>query len=118
MTIPLVYDFDVYSGDDTWLRMTVEEPDGAGFVPADLTGHTILGQVKESLTTAVVTTFTVVPVDLATGVFDYGFEHAKAALLGGTAEKKYIYDIQSTSPTGVVRTYAKGEITVDPEVTT
>lgn len=90
---------------DGWsLHITLQDPAG---VPIDLTGRTIAAQLRDLPDSVDFTALTVTPVNLALGQFTVG---QAAAVKGGC------YDIQVTTA-GVPRTYVRGDLVVQADVT-
>lgn len=87
---------------------------------ADLTGATIKMQVKESKEAAAAAVLTfdnasnggITITDAVNGVFDID------AQVVDIPAKCYFYDIQITFQDGRIKTYIRGNWTIDPEVTT
>jgi hypothetical protein len=101
LSVPLSFERNVGTRDDPELE------------PRDMSGHTFLAQVRRKPnSTAVEATFTVEEVDLSVGKAIIVLAPEQTAVL----PKAGVWDIQSTAPDGVVRTWVAGSIKPDPDV--
>ncbi len=108
--LPSNYDLDLYRGDYFPLRITLEDNLG---VPLDLTGYTAAAQIRSTFDDPVSYDFdaTITPL---TGTIDLILTSVVSeTILAGS----YVWDFQVTEPSGNVRTYITGDVTVFDEVT-
>ena len=103
--LPADHSFDVYRGDSVTKRLRFTS-DG---VPEDLTGKTILAQIRTSteLTAKLVATFTITRQDTL-GVIDISLNPSDTANLKAG---EYYYDVQIGD-----RTRVTGSVTLIPDV--
>lgn len=107
------YNIDIYRGDDLIKNFTLNNVDEPGF---DYTGTTILFQIKgstEDSVAAVEDTPTPTTSTLGEIVVPINIPGSVTATL---SPGEYVYDIQYTLPSGVVRTYVGGKVTVQADV--
>lgn len=78
------------------------------FEDTDLTGYTFAAQIRKSADDSSAVSLTIAETDLTVGKFEVGQE---AASLSG------YWDLQLTSPGGLPRTYAKGWVEVEKDIT-
>ena len=91
---------------------------GVAYAPVNVTSYTAALQLRslpESTTTVLsLTSSAGITVGTTNGLFAV---HATAAQTGNIDEGTYYYDIEVTSPTGVVTRLAQGQVIVSAEVT-
>jgi hypothetical protein len=97
-------DIRVMKGDTWTVEGRLKDSEGT---PIDLTGATILAQLRKSSTSATSTALDAEITDAAGGIFTFGQEEAET---GG------VYDVQITMSGGSVRTYLGGQILVTQDV--
>lgn len=106
--LPGNLDMTIYQGD--FKEFYVEIQDEAG-VTVNIAGSVPKAQIKSSYSD-------IAPITLATSIVSNNvnvfLDSAKSAAL--TLES-YIWDLQLTDPTGRVKTYLTGDVTVIPQVT-
>jgi hypothetical protein len=108
--LPSNYDLVLYRGDYFPLRVTLT--DSAG-VPLDLTGYTAAAQIRSNFDDPVSYDFDVTMTPL-TGTIDLLLSSATSeTILAGS----YVWDFQVTEPSGNIRTYITGDVTMFDEVT-
>lgn len=106
---PMKVDLAVYRGDSGQFKITVANTVG---LPADLTGATWIGEIRDKTDDAiVVTTFDITPTAGDTASIDVTLPPAKSELLTSTC----VYDIEMTL-SGTVTTLISGGITVTNDV--
>lgn len=104
-------DLTIYQGDDMAWIVTVTLEDNV--TPADITGYTAVAQIRRGAADSdpvVVTTFTTAVVSPEVSM---SLSHDQTELLCG----RYVWDLQLTSPAGIVTTILKGNVAVTAEVT-
>lgn len=111
--MPGNYDLSIYEGDTVKFTVTVKDSNNAA---VNLTGYTAKAQLKTSYTDASPINFVTAITSPTTGVVTISLAPATTAALDPS--KSYIWDFQLTEPSGDVRTYLAGDVTVIPEVTT
>lgn len=105
MSNPGALAIDIYQGDTFTLSLDFD---------IDLTGHTWLCQIRKSHdATAVVQAVTVTTVDAVNGLIRLSIANTDTATL---APGSYLWDLQSTDASGVVRTWVRGTALVTAEV--
>jgi hypothetical protein len=109
--LPAKVNLKLYRGDtriweDHFTRSTGE--------PIDLTGHTFRSQIRSAADSmAVLCTIDIEVTDAAQGVIRRVLSAAESQkLTGGSA----VWDLESTSPDGFVRTYMSGRVTILSDV--
>ena len=109
--IPGQYDTTIYAGDHMERVFILNLEDGT---PIDLTGCSLLMQVKERKEDNRVW----VTLTESDGLTIGGIDNNQIALYKRMPLKcgKYYYDIQFTFPTGRVKTYIAGHLTVEGDV--
>ena len=110
------YSFVIDQGADWYLNLTYK--DSAG-VAINLTGYTAAMQFRLTATTAApaisLTSASGITITGATGNLAI---HATAAQTGALADSaKYDYDLEITSPTGIVTRLIQGVATVSTQIT-
>jgi hypothetical protein len=106
---PMKVDLAVYRGDSGQFKITVSDYTG---VPADLTGATWIGEIRDKADdTVVLTTFDITPTAGDTASIDVKLPPAKSELLNSNC----IYDIEMTL-NAAVTTLVNGGITVTNDV--
>lgn len=110
--LPNNFDIELYKGDYFPLTVTLVQPDNAG--PLNLTGYTPSAQVRANYGDPLVYNFTATIPDPTTGVVHLVLPSAVTA---GIEPGSYIWDFQVREPSGNVRTYIAGDVTVYNEVT-
>ena len=104
-------DLDIYQGDDPAWEVFVDTGDGV--TPADITGYTALAQIRRSVADqdpVVVVTMTAAVVSPNVSL---SLSHDQTELLCG----RYVWDLQLTSPAGIITTILRGNVSVTAEVT-
>lgn len=107
-SLPAQVDLLVYQGDDLLLSVTVDNP---GEIPADLTGYTARAQIRPSAPSAVVLA------EFTTAIAANVISLTLTAEVTSTLTRNAAWDLQITSPGGVVTTLAYGVVKVTKEVT-
>ena len=97
-------DIRVMRGDSWSIEVRLKDSLGA---PIDLTGATVLAQLRKSPTSSTSITLDTEITDDEGGVFTFGQDEATT---GGS------YDIQITMGTGTVRTYIGGQVLISQDV--
>jgi hypothetical protein len=102
---------DIYQGDDEAWVVDVDNDDGT---PADLTGYTTKAQIRRTVADSAPT----VEAELITALvtpsqIKLELPHAITGTLGGS----YVWDLEITSPAGIVVTILAGDVIVRKEVT-
>jgi hypothetical protein len=120
MSLPLTYNITLYRGDDWSQVFTFATGTSLSSTPIDLTGSTIVADIRSSENSGtVLATFTISNRLDSAGTFTMSLPDATTTTLGnGTlASGPGVFDIQVTSPGGLVTTYIKGTITMILDVT-
>src|SRR5215467_13970444 len=100
--LPAAVNLKVYQGDDTYLDLTVNNPDGT---PADLTGRTAVAQIRPSARAA--QTAAAFGASIAGNVIHLHLAAADAAGLDGV----YVWDCQAARTDGTdTMTVAAGQL--------
>jgi hypothetical protein len=107
--LPGNYDLVIYRGDYFPISVTVRDSND---VPLNLTGYTAKAVVKPDYASATTYSFTSTITE-GTGKVDLVLPSAVSATL---IPGPYIWDFQLTDPSGNVRTYIAGDVTVYDEV--
>lgn len=97
-------DIRVMKGDTWTIEGRLKDSEGNAI---DLTGATILAQLRKSATSSTSVTLDAEITDDVNGVFTFGQEEADT---GG------VYDVQITMSGGAVRTYLGGQLLVSQDV--
>lgn len=111
--MPGNYDLSIYEGDVCKFTVTVKDSNNA---VVNLTGYTAKAQLKTGYEDASPVNFVCTITTPTSGVVLVYLAPATTAAL--TPGSTYIWDFQLTEPSGDVRTYLAGDVTVIPEVTT
>lgn len=106
--LPLQVDLALYRGDDFALEVIVTDPDGQ---PVDLTGYVAHSQIRPAPDDPVLADMAAVVV---ANVVTVSMDAELAATLDGIPA---VWDVQVTSPGGVVTTLAAGKVAVTKDVT-
>ena len=108
--IPGTYDLCLYRGDTSRWQFRLWQDEGKT-MPVDLTGATVLAQIRSGPGGAVQATpaTTIVPLNLIDMVLDAA---ASAALAGGG-----VWDLQLTYASGDVATPLRGRVQVQQDIT-
>jgi hypothetical protein len=108
----------LYQGDDWASLITVNNCDGS---PFDLTNYTAQGQIRQGPADQnwwISATFTCAIVPVQSGQtpnqISISLTNAQTALLRNL---NYVWDLQVTSPDGIITTVVGGTVSVTPEVT-
>lgn len=114
MPLPRTYDLAFYQGNTTQLALTLtERPVGAAARPKDLTGYTIVAQIRKTETAAQpLASFSCVLANPTAGQMVLTLDAEATAGLSGDA----VWDLTTTSPSGYVRTWLKGVVHIVPRV--
>lgn len=116
--MPGQYNFDVYQGDtkEFSVVLTAGPPPSGPFVPIDLTGCTVLAQIRDTAAAAsVAAAITCTITDAENGVILLSMAPTVTATLSGSATK--VWDMEVTYPSGKKYTYLRGNVTITAEVT-
>jgi len=108
-----ITDLQVYRGDDLIKNVVVNNSSDPSY---DYSGTTILFQIKddsESATSLIEATPTPVTTTLGTIEVPINIAGVETANL---SPGEYVYDVQFTLPTGIVRTYVAGRVFVTADV--
>lgn len=111
--MPGNYDLSIYEGDAVKFTVTVKDATNAA---VNLTGYTAKAVLKKSYVDASPVNFVCTITNPTAGVVTLYLAPATTAALD--TNSGYIWDFQLTEPSGDVRTYLAGDVTVLPEVTT
>jgi hypothetical protein len=107
--LPQQIDYEVYQG-DTWLPGTITAK--LSGTPIDFTGYTAKMEIRHAISREIVLTLTSTPAAGITissvGVITLSMTAAQTSALLG----EYSYDLQITYPSGIIKTYTFGTITV------
>jgi hypothetical protein len=117
MSGPGVYDFSVYQGDTKKFSLVISAgpPPSGPYTPVDLTGCTILSQIRATPGAAQPeATITCAITDAVNG--EVLLSMAPAVTAAMTAGSK-VWDMEITFPSGDKYTYLKGAVTVVGDVT-
>jgi hypothetical protein len=109
-TLPQNYDLVIYKGD--YFNTSVVIKDNSG-VPINLTGYTAKCSIKASASASTSYDATCT-VDATNGYVDITFP---SSVTKDIAAGSYVWDFQVTNPSGNVRTYLAGDVTVYGDVT-
>lgn len=101
----------VYRG-DTYTHVFTVAPDGTA---QNLTGYTVRGQVRSALDGTLVATPTVTISNATEGQITFSLSDAQTAAF---TLSTMVYDVEVTSPSGVVTTVARGQIRMHKDATT
>lgn len=107
------YDFKVWQG-DSWCPKLIY-PSVSG-VPVSFSGYTARMEIRTTLSGALIKTLITgsgITLPSTGGVSLYMLATETAAIVAGD----YVYDLQLTSPAGIVKTYCRGLFTVTKDVT-
>ena len=110
--LPANYDLALYKGD--YFTMSITLKDSLGEV-INLTGYSAQCQMRTTFVSLQSFDVTVTIPDPLTGVVKLEFMSAVTTTL---SPGPYIWDFQVTDPSGNIRTYIAGDVTVYGEVTT
>lgn len=109
--LPSNFDLEIYKGDYLPLTITLVQPNGN---PLNLTGYTAHSHIRSNYGDEVIYPFSVsIPVP-SSGQVNLTLTSATSA---GIAPGSYIWDFQVREPSGNIRTYLAGDVTVYDEVT-
>lgn len=107
--LPQQIDYEVWQG-DTWLPGTITAR--LNGTPIDFTGYSANMEIRHAISREVVLTLTSTPAAGITissvGVITLSMTAAQTSDLLG----EYLYDLQITYPSGIIKTYTYGTITV------
>ena len=123
--IPATYDIEVYQGDDYDLPLRIREtnPDGSAAGYKDLTGYTVTAQIRSAASAStILATFTTTIADQndatnGLGLVTLSLDHDTTAGLAATTAAPAVWDVQLVDPAGKVKTYLRGGVTIDAQVT-
>jgi hypothetical protein len=107
--LPANYDLIIYRGDYFPISVTIRDSNN---VALNLTGYTAEALIKPDYASATTYAFTAT-ITAATGKVDLLLPSTVSATL---VPGSYIWDFQLTDPSGNVRTYIAGDVTVYDEV--
>jgi hypothetical protein len=113
----VTYNTTIDQGADWYINFTYEQPSGT---PVNITGYTAALQIRTSplaKTTVLNLTSAVGGGITITGASGLLACRATAAQTNAITNGKYAYDIEITSPAGVVTRICQGTIEVSPQVT-
>lgn len=110
--MPGNYDLVIYKGDYVDIRVTVKDEVGN---PINLTGYTPKAQLRTNYDAVSAIDFTTTLVSPTAGQVKIYLSSATSSTL---VPGPYIWDFQVADPSGEVRTYLTGDVTVYNEVTT
>lgn len=111
----VTYNTVIDQGADWYINFTYKNPNGT---PINITNYTAALQIRTSpLAATAVLTLTSssgITITGATGLLEC---HATAVQTAAITNGKYSYDIEITSPTGVVTRLVQGTVQVSPQTT-
>jgi hypothetical protein len=109
------YNVEIDQGADWFFNVTYEQPAGT---PVNITSYTAALQLRSlpETPTAVLSLATGSGITI-TGVSGLVAVHATAAQTGGIVSGDYYYDLEITSPQGIVTRLVQGQALVNPQVT-
>jgi hypothetical protein len=109
------YIVEIDQGADWFFNVTYEQPAGT---PVNITSYTAALQLRSlpESTTAVLSLTTGNGITI-TGASGLVAVHATAAQTGGIIAGDYYYDLEITSPQGIVTRLVQGQALVNPQVT-
>lgn len=111
MTVAETLNYTLYGGDD--FADIIEQVDDEEN-PLDRTGYTYEAQIRvQHESTDILDEFTIDTTDLAIGIIILSLTGEQTAAL----PTRSVFDLEETSPGGLVTTLFTGTITRDPEVT-
>lgn len=112
----VTYNTVIDQGADWYITFIYENPDGT---PVNITNYTAALQVRTSpLAKTAVLTLTTSNAGLTiSGNAGTVNAHATAAQTGAITNGRYAYDLEITSPSGIVTRLVQGTIEVSPQVT-
>lgn len=102
-------DLSIYQGDDYGVTVTVRNADGT---PADLTGYTVLAQVRREVADMDSSVDAEFSVNITSPTINLSLSHSQTQALSG----RYVWDLQVVSSAGIVTTIMAGKIGVTAEV--
>jgi hypothetical protein len=108
--MPSQGDLILYQGDDEPYTVTVTLD---GTTPADITGYTAQAQIRRAVADADPEVAATITCTVQSPEVLLSIPHAVTATLTG----KYVWDLQLTSPEGMVKTVMAGKVSVTQEVT-
>ena len=110
------YIVEIDQGADWFFNVTYEQPAGT---PVNITSYTAALQLRSlpESTTAVLSLATGGNGITITGAAGLVAVHATAAQTGAIIAGDYYYDLEITSPSGVVTRLVQGQALVNPQVT-
>jgi hypothetical protein len=115
-TLPGEYNFVAFQGDDFQRVVTWTEDDGV--TPIDLTNYSAAMQVRTSVLAPTTILSLTSPTELVVGgAAGTVTINITAAVTTTLTPGQYVYDLQVTSPVGVVTTLLKKKFIVEGEVT-
>lgn len=114
MSLPISYDITIYQGDTYTQNFTLSQVSGGVENAVDLTGKTLLAQVRaKPEDEAILASFTVTVNDAQAGDFTIGLPSTSSKDLSRTS----FYDIQTKDDvSGEVKTWIAGKISSPREV--
>lgn len=109
------YIVEIDQGADWFFNVTYEQPAGT---PVNITGYTAALQLRSlpESTTAVLSLATGSGITI-TGSSGLVAVHATASQTGAIVAGDYYYDLEITSPQGIVTRLVQGQALVNPQVT-
>lgn len=112
--LPTNFDIELYKGDYFPLTITLVVPVGNNTAPLNLTGYTGHAQIRANFGTEAIYPFTVSIPTPANGKVELVLPSSVSA---GIPAGGYVWDFQVREPSGNIRTYLAGDVTVFNEVT-
>lgn len=114
--LPSNFDIELYKGDFFPLTITLVQPAVSGNTkpPLNLTGYTAQAQIRTNFGGEAIYAFTVTIPDPTSGKVNLVLPSSVSA---GIAAGSYVWDFQIKEPSGNVRTYLAGDVTIYNEVT-
>lgn len=112
----VTYNTVIDQGADWYINFVYQNPAGT---PVNITGYTAALQIRTSplARTAVLTLTTANSGLVITGNTGTIAAHATNAQTTAITNGRYVYDLEITSPTGIVTRLVQGTIEVSPQVT-
>ena len=103
-------DLSVYQGDDHGWTVTVRNADGT---PADITGHIPKAQIRRAVADADPVVVAEMTATVESPLVYLSVSNAQTVAMNG----RYVWDLQLTSPAGIVTTINAGKVQAKAEVT-
>ena len=119
--VPGIYNFKTQKANDTFngLRFTCTLTSDGSTDPIDLSGFEIRMQVRKSIDCPVILELTNSDVDTGISIEDAlnGIFRIDEFVVPNVGSFSYKYDIEFKYPSGVVKTYIKGNFPIEEDVT-